>query len=285
MTVDAALDALYQAPLDAFTRTRSELAKDLKKTDSEGAARVKGIAKPSISAWAVNQLRYRAGAELRRAFEAGQKLREVQTGGEGGAAIAAAQQVLRRTIDELMTMAEGLLDEGGHPATEATMARVRKTLDALSAYGTAQPDPSAGRLSKDVDPPGFDAFASLALARPRPARTDTQIPPDAGEATAPDALVAPSPDEARQEERRLLETELREARDRHFEAVRRFTECATERLRAEGNVLKAMRGLDVAQSEARRAEEESEAAQRQAEGAKAEVERLEGALGIARGRA
>jgi hypothetical protein len=51
------IDALFQAPLVEFTASRNELAARLKKAGRrEEADRVKGLAKPSVSAWVVNQL-------------------------------------------------------------------------------------------------------------------------------------------------------------------------------------------------------------------------------------
>ena len=41
------------------------------------------------------------------------------------------------------------------------MRRITASLEALSAYGTLQGAPRAGRLVEDVDPPGFDALAAL----------------------------------------------------------------------------------------------------------------------------
>ena len=41
------------------------------------------------------------------------------------------------------------------------MRRITASLEALSAYGTLQGAPRAGRLVDDVDPLGFDALAAL----------------------------------------------------------------------------------------------------------------------------
>ncbi|MCC7125349.1 MAG: hypothetical protein IT178_10910, partial [Acidobacteria bacterium] len=58
--VEAAIDALYQGPLDGFTAARNALAAALKKSgDKAGAERVKALAKPSVTAWAVNQAWWR----------------------------------------------------------------------------------------------------------------------------------------------------------------------------------------------------------------------------------
>src|SRR5438128_2296594 len=72
------LDALFELPLTEFTVARNALAARLKKAGcGDEAARVKVLVKPSISAWAVNQLYWKhrhafagliaAGVRLRRA--------------------------------------------------------------------------------------------------------------------------------------------------------------------------------------------------------------------------
>jgi hypothetical protein len=49
--------ALYTLPLDDFIRARNSLAKQLADAgNSEEAQRVKGLRKPNVTAWAVNQL-------------------------------------------------------------------------------------------------------------------------------------------------------------------------------------------------------------------------------------
>lgn len=51
------VDALFRLPLAEFTGARNALAAKLKKSGrGDEAVRVKALAKPSISAWAVNQL-------------------------------------------------------------------------------------------------------------------------------------------------------------------------------------------------------------------------------------
>ncbi len=60
----ADVDALYQLSLPEFTAARNALASRLKKSGrSEEAEAVKGLQKPPISAWTVNQLfwKHRSG--------------------------------------------------------------------------------------------------------------------------------------------------------------------------------------------------------------------------------
>ena len=79
MSVDRDIDRLYQLPLEEFTEARKAYAARVKAAgDGEGAARVKGLEKPSVSAWAVNQLYWSAGREFDELVAAGMRLRQAQ---------------------------------------------------------------------------------------------------------------------------------------------------------------------------------------------------------------
>jgi hypothetical protein len=55
--LDDDVDELFKVPLAEFTGNRNALAARLKKESrAEDAERVKALSKPSVSAWAVNQL-------------------------------------------------------------------------------------------------------------------------------------------------------------------------------------------------------------------------------------
>ena len=59
------LDALYSEPLETFIAARNALAKALvQAADREGAAVVKALRKPSVAAWALNQLSHTRAAEV-----------------------------------------------------------------------------------------------------------------------------------------------------------------------------------------------------------------------------
>src|SRR5437879_13872993 len=66
------VDALYGEPLDTFIAARNALAKALvQAADREGAAVVKALRKPSVAAWALNQLSHTRPAEVERLLAAG----------------------------------------------------------------------------------------------------------------------------------------------------------------------------------------------------------------------
>ena len=69
---DTDLDALFTLPLADFTAARNALVKRLKQSEhSDEAAKVMALTKPSISAWAVNQLYWKHRNEFDRLLAEG----------------------------------------------------------------------------------------------------------------------------------------------------------------------------------------------------------------------
>jgi hypothetical protein len=148
-----AVETLYRGPLDAFIAERKRLAGELKAAgDKEGAARLSKLGRPSISAWAVNQLFWHEREAFEHLVASAQRLKRGER--EAGAAH-------REALAALRALAAARLVSAGHAAAESTMRRVTMTLAALAAAGSFEPDP-AGALVADRDPPGFETigFAS-----------------------------------------------------------------------------------------------------------------------------
>jgi len=61
----------------------------------------------------------------------------------------------------LLTKATAILEEAGHAASADSTRRVSATLESLAAWGQMEGVPRAGRLTADLDPPGFDTLAAL----------------------------------------------------------------------------------------------------------------------------
>src|SRR5437867_4212323 len=83
--LDDDVDALFKLPLAEFTGVRNHLAARLKR---EGRANdsylVKALAKPSISAWAVNQLHWKHREAFDRLLATSQRFRQSQTAHTAG---------------------------------------------------------------------------------------------------------------------------------------------------------------------------------------------------------
>ena len=73
------VDGLFQLPLPEFTAARNALASRLKKNGHpDDAEAVKGLQKPPISAWTVNQLFWKQRIAFDKLLDAGQKFRTAQ---------------------------------------------------------------------------------------------------------------------------------------------------------------------------------------------------------------
>lgn len=171
MDEESELDDLYAAPLDQFVKVRNEIAGRLKKDgDEAAAARVAGLKKPSVSAWTVNQLARSGSLDLQRLIKAGEALEAAQSramSGEDSSGFEEARRDEAAAIALLRSAAKELL----RAASPAVLDRIISTLRA----GVATPEGRAllkqGRLTEDLEPAGFGAFAgpSPAIAPKGPA--------------------------------------------------------------------------------------------------------------------
>jgi hypothetical protein len=158
------VDALFRLSLAEFIAARKTLAARLKQVGRANEAdRVKALVKPSVSAWAVNQLYWKHREAFDRLIATGQRFRKAQTSGLAGkvAEMRGALDARREALSDLAHLATALLGDAGHNPTSDTIRRITTTLEGMSAYASLPDAPSPGRLTHDVDPPGFDSLASL----------------------------------------------------------------------------------------------------------------------------
>lgn len=151
------LAALYSIPLEEFTAARNDLAARLEAAgNKEAAIRVKRLKKPSISAWATNQLARNRQVDMARLLKAGEVLEKAQEAVLSGkpADFEKARQEEGAAVRVLRGAAKDMLPS----ASAAILDRVTQTLRAAStAAGRARL--KEGRLTEDLEPAGFEAFA------------------------------------------------------------------------------------------------------------------------------
>jgi hypothetical protein len=147
------VDELFKLPLAEFIGARNALATRLKQSGrANDASLVKTLAKPSVSAWAVNQLYWNHRDAFDRLLAAGQRLRGKVTDVRG------VLEARNKALSDLSDLATSLLSDAGHNPSPDMIRRVTTTLEALSALSDG---PTPGRLTQDVDPPGFESLASI----------------------------------------------------------------------------------------------------------------------------
>ncbi len=275
MTTAMQPDDLYGLPLDRFIPERGALAKALRADGRrDDAAEVAGLRKPSVAAWAVNQLVRSQPAGVQALLHAGDELRDAQArllaGSGDGKALRAANEHEREAVDELVRAAQGLLSSDGHELSPAVVERVADTLHAAALDEGARERVRDGRLERELRHVGLglgETADPFAVAPPPPKRpraksgADTKPAAKAkakSEAKAktkakasppspakpPPAAAKPSADERRaareqgkreREERERQERERSEAR----KAARTAEAVAKRRAERAGHALKA----------------------------------------------
>jgi hypothetical protein len=251
--LSADIDALYQLPLAEFTAARNALANRVKADQGKpAAADIKALEKPSVSAWVVNQLYWKHRPEFDRLIRAGDELRAVQQRRLAGrdVDVNAAIDSRREALAALMQKADALLQEIG--SGPDIRQRVQTTLEALSTYGTSDAAPRAGRLTTDVQPPGFAALATLvpaglvSPAKSKPGVTNKPSVPPALRAVesrrAEPAGPAEKPSKRTEQEARRTD----KARDALAQAESALTEARVAERKAAAAQTKAQAEWDAA---------------------------------------
>jgi hypothetical protein len=242
------VDALYALPLGEFVPARNELAKRLRKDGrKEEAERVAGLSKPTVAAWAVNQLARRERRDVDLLLDAGHRMRAAhkeRDADKARQAIEGARDAERDAIGRLVSAAEKLLEEDHGSATRGTLDRVAATLRAAAVTEEGRELLARGQLGEEVSTTGFELVASLA-------------PPGGRRAASA----------ASQRERRATEVAdaraaLKEAKAREREAASHLRDAEKEAAAAEARLEDARALADEAAKEVKAAETALERAHR-----------------------
>ncbi len=283
------LDVLFQAPFAEFVGTRNGLATRLKKEGRDAeAARVRGLAKPTYTAWLVNQLFWNARVEVDVFLKAADRVRAGEKamleGRRPGASHAAASGERKAALDTLVARATARAAEEGTPLSPALTDRLRVTLDAIGAHGSAAARHARGRLQDDLDPPGFAAFAALADGA-APAKKSTPAPvipmpvrtapnPRLNDARA--KVQAARGDAARRQDALAAATEAeRRAKLALDQAKARLAEVDRAQKSAQAEVDAAHAALKARQSELRDTSRDASSAEKSLERATEALKKLE----------
>ena len=237
---DADIDHLYQIALDEFTAERNALAKRA----GAAGAEIRSLQKPSVPAWAINQLYWQKrpiydelierAEDLRATHNAALRGRRTDLRGAGKAHEDAIESALKTTI--------GLLSASGHPVTDATRQAIAMTLRSLP--GEEPP----GRLSRQLQPRGFEMLA--ASAAPGRVRDAPAAPKPRREAPA-----------ARGKDQAARAARLAAARDAAAAAGRALRDAEHVSRREEFEAARAARDAEKAERRRRDAEEALQQAQ------------------------
>jgi len=202
------VDELFKLPLAEFTDARNALAKKLKQSGRANDANlVKTLTKPSVSAWTVNQIYWQHPEEFNTLLATGQRVRKAQVSGSASklADMRAALDARREALVELSELASSLLREAGSNPSPETIRRITTTLEAISALADG---PTLGRLTQDVDPPGFESLTSFMAGT----GTGKATQPSRSKASQPSAIASSS-------QRKATTTEARQKATRETQQL------------------------------------------------------------------
>jgi hypothetical protein len=259
LSTELAGDELFGLPPEEFVATRDEVARRLRREgDTEAARRVKALRRPSLSAWAVNQLARSQQRALEGLLVAGERLRAAHqaalAGGGDAADLRAATRAEREAVAGLVSAALDRLREAGHPTTETTRDRIAATLHAGAASPEAADLVRHGRLTADLDPSGFGAAPGGPAAAPgRPAAATSGRPATGAEVDG-DRAAAAEDDVAARRARRAAAVAARD------DARKRARLAADQAVLATRQAERLGRLADQAEREARRARSTAAAA-------------------------
>ena len=125
MDLEPELDRLYSVPLDAFTEERNRIAAAAKADgDAPAAQRIKKLVKPSVAAWALNQLARAHPDEVADLFAAREELEHAGSAPELRRLSARRRDVVAR----LTELARGVLEDSAHGASHATVEKISQAL-------------------------------------------------------------------------------------------------------------------------------------------------------------
>lgn len=283
--LDDELRRLYTLPLGEFTAERNALAKKLQKSgEKEAADEVKSLAKPSVSAWVVNQLFAREEERMRGLLTAGEHarsaLQHTLTVGDAEA-LREALHDQRELRDELRQRAAEILEQDVRSASPAILDRVTVNLDSLALSPAAAEAAERGWLDADLEPPGFEVLAGLQLAARRPDRRGLRLVPTPEK--TPAAEKAPEPEEekpaakqptakpAAKKDRQAEKATAEEARRRKAEEDARTREERAEQARREREEARLRERIERAQQKVDRLAEEADSLRRESERAAREA--------------
>jgi hypothetical protein len=253
--VTGRITRLYQDDPREFVAHRNALARDLAKAGQKDlSARIKALARPSASAWVVNQLFWHVRGDYDALLAAGAAARDAQQArlsGRGGDLVRALAE-RDAIIGRLVGQAERLAVAGGVALSPEARSRVRTTLEAI-ALRAGDATVTHGQLSEDVALPGLQALAGLVL------RADQEDAPP----PRPVLALVEEPSEKRDArvEREALERSL-------ADVVAACEQAETERAAARD-------AAEVADGAVMAARQQLEAAQRALEAARARLQQAQ----------
>ncbi len=217
MNLEDQLTKLYGLPRSEFVPARNELAKQLRGSGERAEAdEVRALEKPSLPAWAINQLQRSDQEAVRRLARAGEKIGEIQASALAGRAAAGLREASEEQLAAVADLVSRARRDLGDELSADALDRVEVALRNASTDETSRSLLLAGRLVDEPQAAGFGAFAGVPVATERSKRKPSKKADDGKKARVRDLrekvaearrAVAASEKEAREAERAAARAE------------------------------------------------------------------------------
>lgn len=246
--------ALYRGTPEDFIAGRDALAKGLRDAGSDAEARgVKALRKPTVVAWALNQLADRDPSGVEALLEAGGELRAAQraaVSGRGAERLRSATTARRKAVSDLTAVAAGALTGAGRDPG-AHVDEITAALEAAAVDDEAGATLRQGTFERPPRPEsGFGDLAGLTLVPSEHAPTTSKTAKKNAPADLKELRRRRDAERRRADRERAtaddLEAQIATAqgqldklRARHREAVERAKVADLDARRAERNLTRA----------------------------------------------
>lgn len=224
--VEARVDRLFEEPPEGFTAARDALAKELRADGAaEAAAEVRRLRRPTVAAWALNQLARRHPDEVRALTDLGDELRRAQRRALSGVASDELRRLgaeRRKVVEQLSKRADEVLAEAGRARSPALHQAIVNTLEAAAISADDGAALEVGRLARDLTPEsGFGTIDGFSVVPPpAPARRGRASRPTEPE----ESRARPRDDRKERKHRRELDAARARLTEAEREAERRGDE-------------------------------------------------------------
>ena len=187
----------------------------------------------------------------------------------------------REELSNLSDFATALLRNAGHNPSPETIHRITTTLEAMSAYAAHPDGPRPGRLTQDVDPPGFESLDSFV---PSTGMKGVKEEPTRVKSSRTAKSISREPEPAvdvrktKQASIAAAKASLQDAKSLMSEARATAQSLETAQKKANADAKEALRQRREAEARFEEARAESEAAAQHAQRIAAEVKQAAKAL-------
>jgi hypothetical protein len=153
--LDETVRELYLVPPSDFVAIRNELVRQARASGNRQLAEsLQGLRRPTRSAWLVNLLAHHEPAAMKRLAALGRKLRDAQTGLDGGE-LRHLAELRKQLIGDLLDRARQHAASAGLRVTDSMLSEVEATLHAALVDLAGSFTIRGGRLVRPMSHNGF----------------------------------------------------------------------------------------------------------------------------------